>query len=201
WSKPLDRVGPLAGAAAECALLLGLMAGPDPEDPTASAAPVGDYMAATAASIKGLKIGVPTAFYVDDLDADVAKILDNTIAVLKREGADIVKIELPDQRQLASASQIVLAVEAAALHKRRLIDGPQDYSTQVLMRLQNGLAIPGVLYLETMRWRGQALSAHIAATSGVDAILAPAAPMAAPTIAESDVGNGPDAAGLLQRVT
>src|SRR5262249_43363272 len=201
WSKPLDRVGPLAGAAAECALLLGLMAGPDPEDPTASAAPVGDYMAATAASIKGLKIGVPTSFYVDDLDADVAKILDEAIAVLKREGADVVKVELPDQRQLTSACQLVLAVEAAAFHKRWLIERPQDYGPQVLIRLQNGLAIPGVLYLETMRWRGPALAAHIAATSGVDAVLAPAAPVAAPTIAESAVDNAPNAEAVIQRLT
>jgi len=69
------------------------------------------------------------------------------------------------------------------------------------MRLQNGLAIPGVLYLEAMRWRGPALAAHIAATSDVDAVLAPVAPVAAPTIAESDVGNAPDAEAVIQRLT
>jgi aspartyl-tRNA(Asn)/glutamyl-tRNA(Gln) amidotransferase subunit A len=45
------------------------------------------------------------------------------------------------------------------------------------------------------------LAAHRAAVSGIDAILAPVAPMAAPTIAESDVGNGPDADGVIQRLT
>jgi aspartyl-tRNA(Asn)/glutamyl-tRNA(Gln) amidotransferase subunit A len=200
-SQSLDTVGPLARTVEDCALLLGLMAGPDPEDPTASTAPVGDYMAATSASLKGLKIGVPTSFYVDDLDADVAKALDETIAVLKREGADIVKVELPDQRQLSAACQIVLAVEAAAYHKRWLIERPQDYGPQVLMRLQNGLAIPAVLYLEAMRWRGPALAAHIAATTKVDAVLAPVAPVAAPTIAESDVGNSPGAEAVIQRLT
>jgi aspartyl-tRNA(Asn)/glutamyl-tRNA(Gln) amidotransferase subunit A len=200
-SQSLDTVGPLARSVEDCALLLGLMAGPDPEDPTASAAPVGDYLAATSASLKGLKIGVPTSFYVDDLDADIAKALDETVAVLKREGADIVKVELPDQRQLTAACQIVLAVEAAAYHKRWLIERPQDYGPQVLMRLQNGLAIPAVLYLEAMRWRGPALAAHIAATSNVDAVLAPVAPVAAPTIAESDVGNSPNAEAVIQRLT
>src|SRR6266705_1555038 len=200
-SQSLDTVGPLAQSAEDCALLLGLMAGADPEDLTASSAPVPDYMAATAASIKGLKIGVPTAFYVDDLDPEVARILDETVAVLKREGADIVKVELPDQRQLSAASQLVLAVEAAAFHKRWLIERPQDYGPQVLMRLQNGLAIPGVTYLETMRWRGPALSAHLAAVAGVDAVIAPVAPVAAPTIAESDVGNSPDAESVIQRLT
>jgi aspartyl-tRNA(Asn)/glutamyl-tRNA(Gln) amidotransferase subunit A len=200
-SQSLDTVGPLARTATDCALLLGLMAGADPEDPTASTAPVPDYMAATKASLKGLKIGVPTAFYVDDLDANVARVLDDTIAVLKREGADIVKVELPDQRQLAGACQLVLAVEAAGFHKRWLIERPRDYGPQVLMRLQNGLAIPGVTYLEALRWRGPALAAHIAATAGVDAVLAPVAPVAAPTIAETDIGNGAGAEAVIQRLT
>ena len=200
-SQSLDTVGPLARTVEDCALLLGLMAGADGEDPTASTLPVPDYVAASSASIKGLKIGVPTSFYVDDLDADVAKALEDTITVLKREGADIVKVELPDQRQLSAACQLVLAVEAAAFHKRWLIERPQDYGPQVLMRLQNGLAIPAVLYLEAMRWRGPALAAHIAATADVDAVLAPVAPVAAPTIAESDVGNAPDAEAVIQRLT
>ena len=200
-SQSLDTVGPLARTVEDCALLLGLMAGADPWDPTASTVAVPDYMAAIAAPIKGMKIGVPTAFYVDDLDADVARILDDTIAALKREGAHVVPVELPDQRQLTAACQLVIAVEAAAFHKRWLIERPQDYGPQVLMRLQNGLAIPGVSYLEAMRWRGPALSAHLAATADVDAVIAPVAPVAAPTIAESDVGNSPDAESVIQRLT
>jgi aspartyl-tRNA(Asn)/glutamyl-tRNA(Gln) amidotransferase subunit A len=200
-SQSLDTVGPLAQTAEDCALLLGLMAGSDPEDPTASISPVPDYLEAAKGSLKGLKIGVPTAFYVDDLDSEVARILDETIAVLKREGAEIVKVELPDQRQLSSASQIVLAAEAAAFHKRWMIERPQDYGPQVLMRLQNGLAVPAVSYLEAMRWRGPALAAYNAAVAGVDAVIAPAAPVPAPTIAESDVGNGPGAEAVIQRLT
>jgi len=200
-SQSLDTVGPLARSAQDCALLLALMAGADPEDPTAVTGPVPDYTAAAQQSIKGLTIGVPTAFYVDDLDPEVARILDETMAVLKREGARVVQVELPDQRQLTAACQLVLATEAAAFHKRWLIERPQDYGPQVLMRLQNGLAIPGVLYLEAMRWRGPALSAHLAAVAGVDAVVAPVAPVAAPTIAESDVGNSPDAEAVIQRLT
>jgi aspartyl-tRNA(Asn)/glutamyl-tRNA(Gln) amidotransferase subunit A len=103
-SQSLDTVGPLARSVEDCALLLGLMAGADPEDPTAVTGPVPDYSAATTGSIKGLTIGVPSAFYVDDLDSEVAGILEATIAVLKREGATIVQVELPDQRQLTAAA-------------------------------------------------------------------------------------------------
>src|ERR1044072_8746469 len=126
------------------------MAGADPDDPTASELPVPDYMAAAKQPIKGLKIGVPTAFYVEDLDAEVARVLDETLGVLKKEGAEIVKVELPDQRQLTAACQLVLATEAASLHKRWMIERAQDYGAQGLMRLQNGLAIPGRSYLKEM---------------------------------------------------
>ena len=200
-SQSLDTVGPLARTAEDCAVLLGLMAGVDPADPTASTLPVPDYAAASAQSMKGVIIGVPSAFYVDDLDAEVAGVLDATIATLKREGASVVQVDLPDQRQLSGAAQLVLAVEAAAFHKRWMIERPQDYGAQVLMRLQNGLAISAITYLEAMRWRGPALAAHNAATAKVDAVIAPVSPVPAPTIAESDVGGGPDAAAVLQRLT
>jgi aspartyl-tRNA(Asn)/glutamyl-tRNA(Gln) amidotransferase subunit A len=200
-SQSLDTVGPLARTAADCAVLLGLMAGADPADPTAITGPVPEYVRATAEPMKGLTIGVPNAFYVDDLDADVASALDATIAVLTREGAKVAKVDLPDQRQLSAASQLVIAAEAAAFHKRWMIERAQDYGPQVLMRLQNGLAIPAVTYLEAMRWRGPALAAYNAAVTDVDAVIAPVSPVPAPTIAESDVGNSPDAEAMIQRLT
>ena len=200
-SQSLDTVGPLAQTVEDCALLLGLMAGADPEDPTASRCLCRTTWPRPAGSIKGLRIGVPTAFYVDDLDPEVARMLDETIAILKKEGAKIVKVELPDQRQLTAACQFVLATEAAAFHKRWMIERPQDYGAQVLMRLQNGLAIPGVSYLEAMRWRGPALAAlhrggrrHRCRDRAGGAV-------PAPTIAESDVGNSLDAEAVIQRLT
>lgn len=200
-SQSLDTVGPLARTVEDCALLLGLMAGADPDDPTAVAGEVPDYMAAVRQGFAGLRIGVPDAFYVDDLDTDVARALDDTIRTLSANGVSIRRIKLPEQRQLTGACQIVLAVEAAAFHKAWMIERPQDYGPQVLMRLQNGLAIPAVTYLEALRWRGIALAAHLAATEGLDAVLAPVAPMPAPTIVESDVGNSADAEAVIQRLT
>ena len=52
-SQSLDTVGPLARSAEDCALLLGLMAGADPEDPTAIIGPLPDYMAATQSADEG----------------------------------------------------------------------------------------------------------------------------------------------------
>ncbi|MFT3939347.1 amidase [Rhodopseudomonas sp.] len=200
-SHSLDTVGPLARTAEDCALLTGLMAGADPADPTASHRPVPDYLAATKHPLQGLSIGIPKSFYVDDLDPEVARVLDDTKAALVREGVRAIEVELPDQRQLSAAAQLVLAVEAAGFHGEWMRERPQDYGPQVLMRLQNALAIPAVTYLEAMRWRGVALAEFVAAVAGVDAVLAPVSPVPAPTIAESDVGNSLNAEAVIQRLT
>ncbi|MEH2512729.1 aspartyl-tRNA(Asn)/glutamyl-tRNA(Gln) amidotransferase subunit A [Nitrobacteraceae bacterium AZCC 1564] len=200
-SQSLDTVGPLARTAEDCALLLGLMAGADPADPTAISGDVPNYMAGLSLPLKDTTIGVPKSFYLDDLDAEVARVMDEALAVFKKEGVRVVEVDLPDQRQLTSASQLVLAVEAAAFHKAWMIERPQDYTPQVLMRLQNGLAVPAITYLEVMRWRGQALAEHLAATKGIDAVLAPIAPVPAPTIEDSDVGGKPGAEAVIQNLT
>lgn len=200
-SHSLDTIGPLARSIEDCALLLALMAGADPRDPTAATMPVPDYAAAAEGSLRGISIGIPDAFYVDDLDTDVARVLDETIATLKRGGARIVKVSLPDQTQLSGASQVVLNCEASAVHKRWLLERPDDYGAQVRGRLQNGFAIPAVTYLEALRWRGPALATHLDAVAGVDAVLAPTAPMPAPTIAETDVGGADGAEAMIQRIT
>jgi aspartyl-tRNA(Asn)/glutamyl-tRNA(Gln) amidotransferase subunit A len=52
-----------------------------------------------------------------------------------------------------------------------------------------------------MRWRGPALAAYLAAVAGTDAVIAPVAPVPAPTLAESDVGNSLNAEAVIQRLT
>jgi aspartyl-tRNA(Asn)/glutamyl-tRNA(Gln) amidotransferase subunit A len=200
-SQSLDTVGPLARSVEDCALLTGLMAGADPLDAVTSTRAVPDYMAATRASATGMTVGIPKSFYVDDLDADTAAVLQDTIATLQREGIKIVEVDLPDQRQISAACQLMIATEAAAIHKRWMIERPQDYGPQILARFQNGFAVSGVSYLESLRWRGPALAAWLAAVTGTDAVLAPVSPSAAPTIAESDVGAAPGAEAMIQRLT
>ena len=145
-SQSLDTVGPLAQTAEDCALLLALMAGADPEDPTA----VGAAGAGLHGRDQRLDQG-PQDRRAHGVLCRRSRSRSRAASSTRpspsssSEGAEIVKVELPDQRQLTAACQLVLAVEAAAFHKRWMIERPQDYGPQVLMRLQNGLAIPARL--------------------------------------------------------
>lgn len=199
-SFSLDTVGPLAQTAADCALILSIIAGPDPLDPTTAGATVWDAKAAKR-PVKGMTIGIPKAFYVDNLEADVAKALDDAAAAFKRLGVRVVQVDLPDQNLVSAAALVVLAVEAATYHAPWLRSRPQDYGEQVRNRLQNGLAYSAVEYLEALRWRGVALSAHLEAIGKCDAVLAPVSRAVAATIAETDVGGAPNAESVIQGIT
>jgi aspartyl-tRNA(Asn)/glutamyl-tRNA(Gln) amidotransferase subunit A len=199
-SFTLDTVGPLALSAEDCALIGSVIAGVDPLDPTTSGAPAWD-MAATQRNPKGMTIGIPRKFYVDDLEFDVATLLDEALATFRRLGARVVEVDLPDQTAISAAALIVLAVEAASLHAPWLRERAGEYGAQVRNRLQNGLAYSAVEYLEALRWRGPALAAHLAAIEGIDVVIAPASSAAAPTIDETDVGGGPGAEAAIQAIT
>src|SRR5205085_9265031 len=54
-----DHVGPMARSAADAALVLAVIAGPDKGDPTALTEPPGDYAAAAqGAEVAGLRLGM-----------------------------------------------------------------------------------------------------------------------------------------------
>jgi aspartyl-tRNA(Asn)/glutamyl-tRNA(Gln) amidotransferase subunit A len=199
-SFTLDTVGPLAQTAEDCALILATIAGPDPLDPTTAGAPSWNE-ARAAVSPNGLKIGVPTRFYVDDLEPDVAAALEATIKTLESLGARVSNVDLPDQTLVSAAALVVLAVEATSYHAPWLRTRAADYGPQVRARLENGLAYSAVEYLEALRRRGPALAAHLEALGDVDVVLAPASRAAAPTIAETDVGGGPSAEAVIVALT
>ena len=199
-SFTLDTVGPLAQTAEDCGLVAAIIAGPDPLDPTTAGAPIWNTKAAKR-SPKGLKIGVPTRFYVEDLEPEVGAALDDALDDCRRLGGRIVKVELPDQTAIAAAALIVLAVEATSCHAPWLRSRAADYGPQVRNRLENGLAYSAVEYLEALRWRGPALAAHLAAIGDVDVIIAPASRSPAPTIEETDIGAAPEAEAAIQAIT
>jgi aspartyl-tRNA(Asn)/glutamyl-tRNA(Gln) amidotransferase subunit A len=199
-SFTLDTVGPLAQTAEDCALILSIIAGPDPLDPTTASAPKWDARAMKR-PVKGMTIGIPKAFYVDDLESDVAKALDDAIATFKKLGVKVIQVDLPDQVLVSAAAMIVLAVEAATYHAPWLRERPDDYGAQVRNRLQNGLAYSAVEYLETLRWRAHALEAHLSAIGTCDAVLAPVSRAVAPTQAETDVAGAANAEAVIQGIT
>ena len=90
-----DNVGPLARSARDCARIMSVIAGHDPRDPTSSSEPVPDYEAALTGDIRGMKIGVPTNYFLDGVDPDVMAAFETAVEALKQLGAVIVPVTVP----------------------------------------------------------------------------------------------------------
>ena len=201
-SFSLDTVGALTRTVEDCALILSAIAGPDERDPTADGRAVPDYVAQLARPVAGLTIGRPRQYFYEGCDPEIAARMDASLEVFRTLGARVIEVDLPDIDSWNAAWRMIIYAEAAALHGNWLRTRPQDYSAQVRAGFQSGLAIPAAAYIDSLRLRGVALSAFCESVfSKVDVLHAPAVGIQTPSVAESDVGGGPNMAALLAQIT
>jgi aspartyl-tRNA(Asn)/glutamyl-tRNA(Gln) amidotransferase subunit A len=200
WS--LDCVGPLAQSARDCARLLGVIAGADVRDGNAAAVPVPDYEAGLGASIRGLRIAVPRGYYDESLDPEIERALAESLRVLRDLGAVVVETQVPDMAVINAMMQVVMASEAATIHRRWLAERPQDYSDQVRGRIEPGLYYPATRYIEALSLRARLTGEYLRSALGdCDVLHLPAIPITVPTIAATTQGSPADVAAVISAVT
>ena len=106
FASSLDTAGLLGQSAEDCAMVLGSMVGHDPWDSTSVDMPREDFSRDLGKSVKGLRIGVPRSWMGDGLDA----VLD----FYRREGAEIVDIDLPMAKLGVPVYYVVACAEASS---------------------------------------------------------------------------------------
>ena len=201
WS--MDHVGPFGRSARDCAMLLQVIAGHDPNDATTSMQPVPDYLSALGAErLSGLTIGI--ADHDVALEPEIAAALDESARVLERIGAKLVPVKLPDLGPLFRVGETIIKGEAAAMHRQWLATRPQDYSNGVRLRIEGGLFLPATDYIDALRLRGAMTARFIAETmKGIDLLHLPASAQLPPTVAESDMetASSETLLGLFSKLT
>ena len=200
-SFSLDYVGPLTRSVRDCARILGVIAGADGIDGAASLQPVPDYESSLEYSLSGVRIGVPTDFYWDEIDPQVAAAVTASLDVFRQLGAEIRPIKVPDARPINLLTQIIARSEAAASHAKWIRERPQEYSEVIRQRIELGYALPATRYIEALTLRRRFLAELLDTSfSEVDVLHMPAIPIPAPTIAESAAG-APDALRFMRLMT
>jgi aspartyl-tRNA(Asn)/glutamyl-tRNA(Gln) amidotransferase subunit A len=200
-SYSLDTIGPLARTVADVALLMQVIAGPDPEDPTCITTPAPNYLTAMRRPIKGMRIGIPTSYFSDGWSPALAGAMESAYAQFRRLGAKVIAIDLPDLAPANAFGTLITATEAAAGHANWMRTRPQDYSEQVRARISNGFAVGAVQYLEALRYRASAMREFARVFDHCDALIAPSFDDVAPRIDATDVSAGLEMAPLLARFT
>jgi aspartyl-tRNA(Asn)/glutamyl-tRNA(Gln) amidotransferase subunit A len=114
YASSLDQVGPLTRDVADCAVMLGAVAGHDPKDSTSVDTPVPDYSALLSQGVKGLKIGLPKEYFIDGLDTDVQNAMNAAIDTYRRLGAEFVDISLPHTDYAVATYYLIATAEASS---------------------------------------------------------------------------------------
>jgi aspartyl-tRNA(Asn)/glutamyl-tRNA(Gln) amidotransferase subunit A len=173
-SYTLDSIGPLANTVACCAAYDAVLAG-EP-DPVLAALPA-----------KGLRLLLPRCSALDDLDPQVAKAFEASLASLSRAGAAISEQKVPafDRQAEYFRNGGFAAAEAYAIH-RRWSARSAEYDPRVAKRVVLGKDIAGWEYVEFGLMREAYMNEVGALMAPYDALLIPTAPCVAPTIAQAD---------------
>ena len=169
WS--LDRVGPMARTARDCARLLQVIAGHDPKDSMTTVDPVPNYERQIAARIRGLTVGIPDEYFFDHVTNDIGRLLDESIRVFKTLGARTTRVRVPDPILLFQFNDLIMKCEAATIHGKWLRERSGDFADYLRARLEGGLMIPATRYIEALTLRGPLLAQFLQQSLGKSSVL------------------------------
>jgi Asp-tRNA(Asn)/Glu-tRNA(Gln) amidotransferase A subunit family amidase len=126
-----------------------------------------------------LRVGVPRAFFFDDLHPEIAAAVEKAIQIFAALPAEIrdIKLEVPTDRTLASA-------EAYAYHKAFVESSPELYQPGTLARIQSGAGISAHDALRASRDLQASRHAIQEIFDEVDVLLTPTVPIPPPLIAD-----------------
>ncbi len=202
FASSLDQAGPIAKTVEDAAILLKSMSGHDPKDSTSLDIEVPDFASFVGKSVKGLRIGIPKEYRVDNMPAEIEKLWEQGIAWLKEAGCEIVEVSLPHTKYALPAYYIVAPAEASSNLARYdgmryglRVDGSNlietyentraaGFGAEVKRRVMIGTYVLSAGYYDAYYVKALKVRRRIAddfdqAFEKVDALLTPTAPSAA----------------------
>ncbi len=200
FASSLDQVGTIGRTVEDVARILGVIAGRDPCDATSAAVPVPDYTTALTGGIDGMRLGVPTEYFMGGITREVESAVRATLRLAEEKGASLVEISLPHTEYAVPAYYIIATAEASSNLARydgvrygHRAEGVRDLSSmyfqsrregfgqEVKLRIMLGTYVLSAGYYDAYYLKGQKVRTMIRndfekAFENVDAILTPTSP-------------------------
>jgi aspartyl-tRNA(Asn)/glutamyl-tRNA(Gln) amidotransferase subunit A len=212
FASSLDQGGMMAQTAEDCALMLNVMAGFDRRDSTSIERASEDYTRDLARPLAGVRVGLPREYFAEGLSADVARVIEAAVAELKKLGAIVVDVSLPNTELSIPAYYVIAPAEASTNLSR--YDGvryghraadygdlndmyeksrAEGFGTEVKRRIMVGTYVLShgyydAYYLKAQKIRRLIANDFVSAFESCDVILGPVAPTPAFDIGEKS-GN------------
>jgi len=133
------------------------------------------------------RLGFLTAFFMDEADESIRDVTEAAIEKLRTSGAEVERVELPEGfDDVHRMHRTIMAVEAAAVHRRRFAAHRDGYGPVIAAMLDEGLATSGVDYADALahqRAFRRSVDARFEAANAPDALVMPATNTTAPDLA------------------
>jgi aspartyl-tRNA(Asn)/glutamyl-tRNA(Gln) amidotransferase subunit A len=177
WS--LDHIGPTARSVTDAALILAAIAGYDPADPTSREIAVEDYAAAVRAPTPKLRVGVPRKFFYEDLDPEVARVVEEALRAVAGLAEEMREVSVP-----VDSDRTVAKAESYAYHLPYLSEHADKYSAETLRRINSGADVSVRDYVAKLHELELLRRSAAEIFKDVDVIVTPTAPVPPPLLAE-----------------
>ena len=192
----LDHLGPICRSAADAGVVLGAIAGADPNDPTAVQKSVPNYLDGNDRDLRGVRIGIDEGYAYDTSDAAMVKTVRDAIAVLEGLGADIGNVKFPNFDAVLRDWAPNCAVETAVAHEATFPSRKSEYGPGLGGFIASAQHISAGDYQKILL-RRRDFSGRVAALfRSTDLLIIPAQFIASPTKVQMET-LGQDANALL----
>ncbi|WP_406403138.1 amidase [Streptomyces uncialis] len=188
----LDRIGPLARSARDCAAVLDVLAGP-PHDGRArwDGGSGWDDAADRPPDLSGLRMGVVhEGHFPPGGDPAVPTAFEAAVGRLTGLGARACAVVLPYRAQTVQATLATAISEGLAHHRGDLIERWNDYFAATRGLLARAAFVSGADYVQAQRVRRAAQRALDALFEEVDIVVCPTASIGAPDLAVLSDAHG-----------
>jgi len=188
-SPRLDFVGPLARTVSDAALLLDPIFLRGKKEPSLLLS-----RKSPARSLRKIRLGLPKDLFFDVVSDDVYMVFHEAVKELQKEAATVKGISIPLLSETEEAGNHIAWPEATHYHQQAgwFPAHSAEYGEDVWTRLDVGTRISATAYLKALETRDKFIQQfHVTmADAGVDAIVAPTTPIAAPLLGEENTRIG-----------
>ena len=198
----LDHIGPMCRNAADTGAVLGVIAGIDTYDPTASPMPVPNYLAGLERGIDGLRFGFDPKYNSRGVDREMVTTVKKTLATLTAMGAELREVTFPKTDVVVEEWRAHCGIETAFAHRRTYPKQKERYGPALASLIDLGLSLSASDYQRILLNRYDFSGKVKTLFQDIDILVVPAQGQASPTLEQRKMSRrNPEATASLLRFT
>lgn len=182
----LDHAGFITRSVEDCAILLQILAGYDPDDPASVNKKRENYITPLKTGIKKWRVAFADGNLFDNVDEDILSTLNVARKVIIECGAVVHEYKLPWLKDLMLANTLMIQADAAAFHNHRLLAHPEWFGADVRHRLEKGAATKIKEYVDARRTQAEGTRRMEEFFIENDILILPTTPISAPLVDGAD---------------